>query len=82
MSHDQWTRKNIVRVAAIIAVGCVMAVLAIGLAYPEPVQQAALGPDWQCSRIALVWTTCSRVQQAASSSVRVNKRSACPRTRA
>jgi hypothetical protein len=82
MPQNLWTRKDIVRVAAIVAVGCVVAVLAIGLAYPEPVPHAALGPDWQCSRIALVWTTCHRVQPAASGSVRVNRRSGCPRTQA
>jgi hypothetical protein len=81
MFHNLWTRKDIAFVVAIVSLGCVAAVLAIGLAYPEPISNAALGPDWACSRIALVWTTCTKVQQAASASVRVAKQPACARPR-
>ncbi len=73
MLHNLWTRKNIALVAAIVSLGCVAAVLAIGLASPEPVSGAALGPNWECSRIAFVWTTCTRVQHTASASVRKAK---------
>jgi hypothetical protein len=81
MSYNLWTRKDIAFAAAIVALGCVAAVLTIGLAYPEPISNAALGPDWACSRIALVWTTCTRVQQAASAAVRAPKEPACQRPR-
>ena len=43
---------------------CVAAAVSIGLAYPEPVSSAALGPDWQCTRLALVFTSCARVVRA------------------
>ena len=33
------------------------------------VSGAALGPNWECSRIAYVWTTCTRGQHTASASV-------------
>ncbi len=82
MFQQMWTRKDIAFVAAIVSLGCVAAVLAIGLASPEPVSSAALGPDWECSRIAFVWTTCTRVQRAASTAVRVAKEPACRRPRA
>ena len=79
MPHKLWTRKDIAFVAAIISLGCLAAVFAIGLASPEPISNAALGPDWACSRIALVWTTCIRVQHTASASVPKVKEPACPR---
>jgi hypothetical protein len=76
MFHNLWTRKDIALAVAIVSLGCVAAIFAIGLVYPEPVQHTALGPDWQCSRIASVWTTCSRVKHAASASVRLAKEQA------
>ncbi len=59
MPHDWWTRKNLILAAAVIAlafIGCIV----IGVSYPEPAASAALGPDWHCSRLAFVFTTCSR----------------------
>ena len=61
MTGNGWTAKNLVFVVAIVSLACVAAFVAIGLVYPEPVSSAALGPDWQCSRLAFVWTTCSRL---------------------
>jgi hypothetical protein len=81
MPRNLWTRKDIAFAIAIVSLGCVAAVLAIGLANPEPISNAALGPDWACSRIALVWTTCTRVQQTASAAVRAPKEPACQRPR-
>ena len=73
MTRNWWTAKNLVFVAAIVSLACVAAVVAIGLAYPEPVSSAALGPDWQCSRLAFVWTTCTRLTQARAASARVDR---------
>jgi hypothetical protein len=81
MPHNLWTRKDIAFAAAIVSLGCVVAALAIGLASPEPISDAGLGPDWACSRIALVWTTCVRVQHTASASVSKANAPACPRPR-
>jgi hypothetical protein len=66
MIHTAWTRKGIIVAAALAA--CVAVIVATGLVVPEPEPDAALGPGWQCSRLAFVWTTCSRAklaQQAA-----------------
>ena len=68
-----WTPKNLVFAVTILSLACVAAVVAFGLVYPEPVQSAALGPDWQCTRLAFVWTTCTRVTRAGAASVRVAK---------
>jgi hypothetical protein len=42
MTRNWWTAKNLVFVAAIVSLACVAAVMAIGLAHPEPVSNAAL----------------------------------------
>ena len=76
MIHNSWTPKSLIFAAAIASLACVAV---IGLAYPEPVSSAGLGPDWQCSRLAFVWTTCSRVKQAKAVSVRVAKEPGCGR---
>ena len=60
MIHNRWSPRKLVVAAAIASLACVA--IAIGLAYPEPVPSAALGPDWQCSRLAFVWTTCTRLK--------------------
>jgi hypothetical protein len=76
MSHNPWTRKEIALLAAVVTFA---AVLSIGLA--DPVPHAALGPEWQCSRLAFVFTTCTRIQNAVTASVPVRKEPACRRPR-
>lgn len=79
MIHNWWTPKGFILTAAIASLACVAVIAAIGLAYPVP--NAALGPEWQCSRLAFVWTTCSRVKHAQSASVRLAGAPACRRLR-
>ncbi len=81
MPHHWWTRKNLALVAAIASLVCVTAFVAIGVASSEPVPSAALGPDWQCSRLAFVVTVCSRVTQARRVAIRVAREPACRRPR-
>ena len=81
MTHNWWNRKNFVLVAAIVSLVCMTAFVAVGLGYPEPVPSVALGPDWQCSRLAFVFTICSRVTHAQAASVRVAKVPGCSRPR-
>ena len=78
MIGDSWTFKGLALIAAVALVGCIVAALAVGLAAPEPIPNAALGPDWQCTRFAFVFTSCSRVQPAASAPVRPRKEPVCP----
>lgn len=81
MIHQPWTAKEIAVVAAVVMLATIAAVLSIGLAFPEPIPNAALGPDWQCSRLAFVFTTCTRIQRAVSARVPVRneQRPICPR---
>jgi len=79
MPHNWWTRRILVlaATAALIA----GATVAAGLSHPEPAASAALGPDWQCSRLALVFTTCSRVKNTEAVPVRMAKIPVCLRLR-
>jgi hypothetical protein len=79
MPHNWWTRKIVL--AAIVALACAIGLATLGLSTPEPVLSAALGPDWQCSRLAFVFTTCSRVKHSQSTPVRVAKIPVCGRLR-
>lgn len=81
MTRIWCTPRNFVFVIAIVSLACVAAFVVVGLAYPEPVSSAALGPDWQCSRLAFVWTTCTRLKRANSASAGVAGESACRRGR-
>lgn len=81
MPHNWWTRKSLVLAAAVVLLACTIGFVAIGLSYPEPVASAALGPDWQCSRLAFVFTTCSRVKNSQAELVRLAKMPVCARQR-
>jgi len=81
MFRHPWTRREIALLAAIVTLAALAAVRSIGLAYPEPIPQAALGPEWQCSRFAFVITTCTRIRRAVAAPARLRKASACPRPR-
>ncbi|ANW02267.1 hypothetical protein [Bradyrhizobium icense] len=82
MPHNWWNRKSLVLAAAAIALlACAIGFFPFGLSTPEPVLSAALGPDWQCSRVAFVFTTCSRVKHSRSTPVRLAKFPVCGRLR-
>jgi hypothetical protein len=81
MPHDWWTRKHFVFMLAFVSLACVVALVAAGLAYSEPFPGAEMGPDWQCSRLAFVFTVCSRVSQADRTLARAAKEPGCRRPR-
>ena len=81
MPHNWWARKHLVFTLALVSLACVAAAVAIGLGAPEPVHSAALGPQWQCSRLAFVFTICSRVSELERAIVRVAREPACRRGR-
>jgi hypothetical protein len=63
------THKVAVLIAAWAMFACVAALLSVNLTSPT---SAALGADWQCSRFALVLTTCTPMcaHEAVSTGVR------------
>ena len=81
MPHNWWTRKTLVAAAAVVVIACAIGFAAAGLSHPEPVASAALGPDWQCSRLAFLFTTCSRVKNSQAAPVHVVKIPGCGRLR-
>lgn len=52
------THKRAMLIAAYVTLACVSAFLSVNLTSPT---SAVLGADWQCSRFALVFTTCTPV---------------------
>ena len=81
MPHNWWTRRSLALAAAAVALAGAIGVFATGVSYPEPVARATLGPDWQCTRLAFVFTTCSRVKHTETMAIRVAKNAVCARLR-
>jgi adenine-specific DNA methylase len=81
MPHNWWTRKNLVVTAAAVVALAFIGFIVTGVSYPEPAASAALGPDWQCSRLAFVFTTCSRTKHSQAAVVRIAKIPVCGRLR-
>lgn len=80
MMFLSWLPRRLAVSAAVVALVAVAAAMALGLAYPEPVSSNALGPEWQCSRLALVFTTCTRVATRKTAAVAETRVPACPRS--
>jgi hypothetical protein len=76
-----WWTKSLVLAAAAIVLTCAFGLAAFGLSTPEPLASAALGPDWQCSRLVFVFTTCSRIKHSQSAAMRIAKIRVCGRLR-
>lgn len=66
-------------IATLVAV---TAAVAMGLSYPEPVSSGALGPDWQCTRLAFIFTSCTRVVRFKTASAEEGRTPSCPRAKA
>ena len=75
MISKLWSGTGAALAAAGAAGAVLVAYVSLTLASPEPVSSAALGPAWQCSRVALVLTTCTRAgehEQEAKAEREVN----------
>ena len=59
MISNPRTHKGAVLIAAYVMFACVAALLSVNLTSPT---SAGLGADWQCSRFALVFTSCTPVR--------------------
>jgi len=65
------THKAAALIAAYVMFACVAALLSVNLTSPT---SAALGADWQCTRFALVITSCTPVGAHETVSTGVRKR--------
>ena len=72
--------RKIAACAVAVTLVAVTAAFAMGLAQPEPVASGVLGPDWQCTRIAFVFTSCTRVVRLKLAGAPEGKASSCPRS--
>ncbi|MBR0693102.1 hypothetical protein [Bradyrhizobium lablabi] len=61
MMSKLWTRNGMAIVVAMAMFVGLAALVLFGVTSSEPVSNAMLGPDWQCSRLAFVLTSCSRI---------------------
>lgn len=71
------------QIAACVVVATLVAVtaaVAMGLANPEPVSSGMLGPDWQCTRLAFVFTSCTPVARFKTASAAEDTAPSCPRS--
>jgi hypothetical protein len=59
MTGSSRNRKAYLVIASVLASTAVA--VSIGLAYPTPVANPALGADWQCHRTAGIMTSCHRI---------------------
>ena len=71
MSSHPRTHKVVELIAACAMFACVAALLSVNLTSPT---SAALGADWQCSRFALVFTSCTPVRAHEAVSTGMRKR--------
>jgi hypothetical protein len=58
MERTRWTGKRRALVIAAFALACVAL---LRMAAPVSVSSSELGSNWQCSKTALVFTTCTQV---------------------
>jgi hypothetical protein len=79
MTRFAWSVRGVVASVAVVTLVATAAAVSIGLAYPEQVSSGALGPDWQCTRLALVFTSCARVARAEPAATVAAKDELCRR---
>lgn len=63
----------------VVTLVAVATAMAVGITNPEPVSSGVLGPDWQCTRLALVFTSCTRVLPVKAAASAEGKAVSCPR---
>jgi hypothetical protein len=80
MTRIWWTTRKLTFVGAAVTLTGAAAFLWVAVAYPKPISSAALGAEWQCTRTAFVWTSCSRTRRPETEAVAqsVRKDAPCP----
>jgi hypothetical protein len=78
MTSTWWTTRKLALIGGVVALAGAVAFLSIALAYPTPISSAALGSEWQCTRTAYLWTSCSRIRHTEAAVQSVRKDAPCP----
>jgi len=71
--------RQIAGIVVVVTLVAVTAAVAMGLANPEPVSSGMLGPDWQCTRLAFVFTSCTHVVRYKTAAAEEGKAPSCQR---
>jgi hypothetical protein len=80
MTDTWWTTRKFAFIgAAVTLTGA--AVLSLALAYPTPIASVELGAEWQCTRTAFVWTSCSHIRSTEAVAQSARKDAPCPSRR-
>jgi hypothetical protein len=72
------TIRKLALIGAAVALAGAAASVSV-VAYPKPISSAALGSEWQCTRTAFIWTSCSRIHQPEAVVQSARKDAPCPR---
>jgi hypothetical protein len=78
MTGTWWTTRKLAFVGAAVTLTGAAALLSVALAYPKTISSAALGAEWQCTRTAFVWTSCSRIAHTEPVVQSARKDAPCP----
>jgi hypothetical protein len=78
MAGTWWTIRKLAFVAAAVTLTGAAALFWDALAHPKPVASAALGAEWQCTRTAFVWISCSRIRHTEAKAVLQSARKDTP----
>jgi hypothetical protein len=78
MTATWWITRKLASIGAAVTLTGAAAFLCFALAYPKPISSAALGAEWQCTRTAFVWTSCSRIRSTEAVAQSVRKDAPCP----
>ena len=81
MTAAWWTTRKPGFIGAAVTLAGAVVFLSLALAYPKPIANAALGAEWQCTRTAFVWTSCSRIRPTEAAVQSARKDTPCPTRR-
>ena len=78
MTRIWWTARKLIFLGAAVTRTGAAALLWVAVAYPKPISSDGLGAEWQCTRTAFVWTSCSRTPRAETGAVAQTARKDAP----
>lgn len=79
MMSKLWSGKGVAIATAVVTCAALAALVSWSVVSPAAVSSGALGPEWQCSRVAFVLTTCIRAAEAGARVIPVRaKQDDCP----
>jgi hypothetical protein len=78
MTAAWWTTRRLAFVGAAATLTGAAVFFSLAMAYPKPIASVALGAEWQCTRTAFIWTSCSRIRPTEAVVQSARKDAPCP----